>query len=240
MSATTSPGALRAIGILASLTLRRSLRSRAIWLSLFLATLPTVFALIAGADGSPRDWRRTFNITTFLLALIPPLHMAGVIGDEMDEKTITFLWSRPIARWVVLVGKLTALIPICAAVLLVAVGLPKLVVPGFDGSDVLRGGLAVCLGVLAIGITSAGIGSLATRFSLPTAVMYMLLIDLPMSAVPFQIQEISIFHQIRQISQVDPTYDPTGPAVAMLLCMAAVWIVIAVWRTRRAEPPVDR
>jgi len=146
--------------------------------SVFLALVAAVPVALAGlirfaAFAEPRalpqingerlDGAVLFGLMIWLLYvrfIVPVLGMfygTSLIADEVDDKTITYLFVRPIPRGAVLVGKYLAYF-VCTALLI----LPSVVLVYFllvpIGSSIGRSfpSLVVDLGVLAAGIASYG------------------------------------------------------------------------------------
>jgi ABC-2 type transport system permease protein len=105
----------RALGTLFELTLRQHLRGRR-WLILsLLFALPSVVAALANL--TPRrpppagalDFALAFNLMPHALApLAALLYAAGIIRDEAEEQTLTYLYLRPLPRWTIYAVKLLA------------------------------------------------------------------------------------------------------------------------------------
>jgi hypothetical protein len=146
--------------------------------SVFLALIAAVPVALAGlirfaAFAEPRalpqingerlDGAVLFGLMIWLLYvrfIVPVLGMfygTSLIADEVDDKTITYLFVRPIPRGAVLIGKYLAYF-VCTALLI----LPSVVLVYFllvpIGSSIGRSfpSLVVDLGVLAAGIASYG------------------------------------------------------------------------------------
>jgi len=105
------------IATLVGVTLKRLTRGKALWIAAGLAALPVVFAVVlqgAGRSASPSE---LFAPTMLLFAVLPALLVGASVGEEIEDRTSTYLWSRPIARWAVLAGKLCALTPIVIALI---------------------------------------------------------------------------------------------------------------------------
>ena len=109
MTAKQIPSGLASTFVLARVTWTRLVRGRALWVSLFVAALPCLYA--AMMRGGVQDELYAFEI--LILAILAPMFISSSLGEEIEDRTTTYLWSRPIPRWAVLAGKLLALVPIC-------------------------------------------------------------------------------------------------------------------------------
>lgn len=238
---------MTAAGLLARLTLKRLFRSRAIWVTVALCLLPALFAyaVIDPGEVGLDAWQGVFAIGLGLLAIVPPLHLASAVAEEVEDNTFTYLWSRPMPRWSVIVGKLMAIAPVVALMLCTGV------LFGFDaaygssspgaGDLVIRAVLALTFGVLGAGCVAIGIGSLIPRQALAVSIIYLLIIDLPVGALPFSVRNLSVTHHVRDIAGVDRlANDPIPVSIAWLLGIAALWLTVAFWRIARAEYATDK
>jgi ABC-2 type transport system permease protein len=232
-------GAGAATGLVAQLTWRRMLRGRALRFSAAIAALPllaTALEVRHGGHGAG-TWREMYAFAVFLLAVLPPMHLASAIGEEREEMTLSLLWSRPLPRWSVLTGKLVALVPLLSAILAASLT-ATFFLAWADTSEVamlLVGIGAMALGTLAVGCQAMALGSLVPRHPLAIAIVFMLVIDLPIGLLPMALQQLSITHQVRVLARIDQYPDPWLPALLWLLGMAAVWLGIALVRIRRLE-----
>src|SRR5262245_16324051 len=104
------PSTASALLTLMRVTLRRFMRGRGKWVVLVIALFPSVFAAAyPGRDGV----MEVLSVAEmFVLALLPAIFVSSSIGEEIEDRTTTYLWSRPIARWTVVAGKVLALAPI--------------------------------------------------------------------------------------------------------------------------------
>ena len=236
--------------LLARLTLKRLVRGRALWLGVLLLALPTIVALTA--THGLQHWRRPFQVAVLLLSVVPPLYLATAITGELEDQTFTFLWSRPIARWTVVTGKLVGLLPAIALAMIVAVALPFAILFGGDAGANLhvlaRAAAALTVGATAAGCVSIGLGTLVRRAPLPAVICYLLLFDAVVGEIPFAVNRLTISHNIREIAGIpedpgqvaailglDATAAPWTSAV-WALGIAALWLAIALWRVHAAEP----
>ncbi len=232
----TAPRAASTVATIAGVTLRRLFRGRAVWISVAIALLPLVFALfVQHAHRARRMQMDLFVIIELLLAVIPPMFVAASIGEEIEDRTATYLWSRPVGRWAVIAGKLVALVPV-ATVLLVAgwVAAARFELAHF--SRLVDSSAAVALGVLAMSLVAAGIATLVPKHGMALTIAYVLFFDLPIGALPASIRQLSIMHHLRVIASVDLTSDdPRLAAVIGVVVIAGLWGTVALWRIRRRE-----
>src|SRR5215468_9593487 len=110
------------IRTLVGVTLKRLTRGKALWIAAVLAALPVVLAAVLAARGRPASPSELFAPTMLLFAVLPALLVGASVGEEIEDRTSTYLWSRPIARWAVLAGAIAGSAPSVAAALGLAAG----------------------------------------------------------------------------------------------------------------------
>jgi ABC-2 type transport system permease protein len=106
---------LGALGALFAMTLRQHVRGRRLWVLCVLFVLPAVLAAVVNlASRVPLpvddlEFPLIFNLIPHALApLAALLYAAGIIQDEVEEQTLTYLLIRPLPRWAVYWVKLLA------------------------------------------------------------------------------------------------------------------------------------
>ena len=99
-----------------------------------------------------------FLYVRFIVPVLGMFYGTSLIADEVDDKTITYLFVRPIPRGAVLVGKYLAYFVCTALLILPSVVLVYFLLVPIGGSSIGRSfpSLVVDLGVLAAGIASYG------------------------------------------------------------------------------------
>lgn len=227
------PGGLQATTTIARLTWLRLFRGRALWVSVVIGLLPVAFAVIHKRLGMPPPPGDLFVFETLVMMLLAPMFVASSIGEEIEDRTTTYLWSRPVPRWSIVVGKLCALVPVTFAILLAsfAIGMAA----AGSGAPTLEAIGALALGSVALCVVSAAIATLAPKHGMALTIGY-LLVDLPLGALPVTLREMSVTHQIRAVSGFSgigggtPTEGLVGLAILVI-----VWGIVAALRIRRLE-----
>ena len=94
----------------------------------------------------------------FIVPVLGMFYGTSLVADEVDDKTITYLFVRPIPRGAVLIGKYLAYFVCTALLILPSVVLVYFLLVPIGGGSIGRSfpSLAVDLGVLAAGIASYG------------------------------------------------------------------------------------
>ncbi len=236
--ALSGPGAALRLG---GLALRRLLRSKVLWISLFFAALPPLLLLFLGVGRPDFDsWKDITETAVLLLVILPPLHLAPAVAEEIDDKTFTYLWSRPFPRWALIAGKLMALTPIVIAIVSASIAAMFLVVfadqAGPNSALLGHGVGGAAVAVFATCCACVGLGCIIPKHATATSIVYMLSVDLPIGAFPFELHNLSLSYHMRVIARTEFDGDPTiSGSIIWLLGLAAVWLAVAVWRITVAE-----
>ena len=228
----------RACLILARLFLKQILRSKVVWIMGLIVSLPGIVAIALAEQDPAQAWMITVGISTSLLAIVPPVFAGGVVADELDSQTYTFLWSRPLPRWTVLVGKLLGAIPLVTAAVVasVVIGWSALDSEGLVTTEQLRMAcLGLAVGSVAACTISAGIGTLVVRHPIVAGIVYMLLLDVTMGAIPFSLRHISLSFQVSELAGVGEVGVSAIWSLAFIAGVTALWLGIGLWRIGRLE-----
>lgn len=223
------PSAAAVLLTLMRVTLRRFMRGRAIWVVLVIALLPTLVAVAHSGRSNAVDAIAVVELV--VMALLPAVFVASAIGEEIEDRTTTYLWSRPIARWTVVIGKLLALAPIAAA--LVAGGWMLAVQIAIDSPPALQSTLAFAAGGVAVSMVAAGVALLVPKHGMALSIIYLLVLDTIIGGIPASLQTISVTRQVRLLADVD-TAGIVEPAITLAV-IAGIWLAVGLLRLRRLE-----
>ena len=226
--------------VIAQLTLTRLARGRAVWASAIIAALPIAFAAILHTKTSANTRAISIDVVAFemmLLAIIPPMFVASSVGEDIEDRTTTYVWSRPVPRWAVLGGKLLTLAPIAALLLCTSS-----IVAVYAGPRELLSAqtvISIAAGAIALSFVSAGLATLVPKHGMALTIAYMLFFDLPVGAMPISLANLSITHHVRAVSALlgnNPGSETSvlGGAIGLVV-VGGIWLVVAVWRMRRLE-----
>src|ERR1700722_382399 len=97
-----------------TLTLRQLIRGRRLLILSLLFVLPSVLALVLRLASHPPssaelEFAFIFNfIPHALVPLTALLYSAGIVQDEVEEQTLTYLLLRPLPRWALYLTRLAA------------------------------------------------------------------------------------------------------------------------------------
>ncbi|HEY4056493.1 MAG TPA: ABC transporter permease [Kofleriaceae bacterium] len=214
--------------VLARITLKRLVRGRVVWVALGISMLPIFYAAIMRTHAG----NELFGFEEAALGAICPMLVGATFGDEIEDKTLTYLWSRPIARWAVLVGKLLAIIPIAAGFVVASWLLCSLIVGGMPPLITI---VALILGAKVLALLSTTIATLAPKHGLAIAISYLLFFDFPLGGMPVSLRVVSITRQIGIASSLwDGTSHAVGGFIALAVIATILWL-LTLWRVRRLE-----
>ncbi|MBT98929.1 MAG: hypothetical protein CL902_09925 [Dehalococcoidia bacterium] len=170
------------MGTIFRLSIRQLTGRWRVALILFLAALPVGLALIDNFTVSDdptfnRDFTNILLDGMLVAGILPIVTMAlatSAFGNELEDKTLSYLSLMPVARWRIVLPKVFASLAICGPLLVVSGVIATLL--GFDGAIRPTVAVAVSLGVGVIAyatiFTWAG---LVTTRALPFALVYVLL-----------------------------------------------------------------
>ncbi len=232
MSDHAVPTALGSTLTMASLTLKRLLRGRAVYVALVIAFLPVAYVLVSGSVHN-QPGEEVFVFEVLVSSVLAPMFVASSIGEEIEDRTTTYLWSRPIPRWSIVAGKLLALVPITIAIVLVSWALSSQI--AWHTLPPLRPCAALALGVAVLSIVSSGIAALAPRHGMALTICYILFFDSPLGVLPATLAQLSVTHQIRALSGLFPTDAGTTTPLLALGILSLVYGTLAALRIRRIE-----
>ncbi|HEY4175387.1 MAG TPA: ABC transporter permease [Kofleriaceae bacterium] len=219
---------MNAAFVLARITLKRLVRGRVIWIALAISMLPILYALVMRRHAGSE----LFGFEIAALGATCPMLVGATLGDEIEDRTLTYLWSRPIKRWAVLVGKLLAIIPLAAAFSITSWLLCSLLVGGMPPLVTILA-LALCAKTLAL--LAATISTLAPKHGLAIAISYLLFFDFPLGGMPVSLRIVSITRQVGVASSLWNGMDHAlGGFIALVVIATVLWLV-ALWRLRKLE-----
>ena len=92
----------------------------------------------------------------FIVPALGVFYGTSLIADEVEEKTITYLFTRPISRGAIVLGKYLAYLVGVTAVVLPSVALMFLIMVPFANMGILFGKLLADLGVITLGLAAYG------------------------------------------------------------------------------------
>ena len=180
----------------------------------------TVYMNVNGADVGGADVFGMIMGVLFLRLAVPVLGVwygTSLIADEVDEKTITYLFVRPARRGAVLFGKYLAYLACTGLVVLPAVVAVyfALMASLTDGLQMLRAVGVLSLGLAAYGAVFALVGVLLRR---PLVIGLVLALGWePLAMVlPGYLQRVTLVYHLEAVLRDGPG------AIGSLLCLLVV------------------
>jgi ABC-2 type transport system permease protein len=201
-----------ALGGLFALTLRQHTHGRRVYVLALLYLLPCALAILLRSLPHPAqvealEFSLVFALLPHALApLTALLYAAGVVADEVEEQTLTYLLLRAVPRWKLYLTKLLATLLVTTVLVTVAVLALYTVIyvgtPGFWSEVMPRALKAVAVTALAqVGYVALfGFLGLFTRRSLIAGVGYIIVIEGILANIDFAGRALTIVYYVRTLA----------------------------------------
>lgn len=217
------------------LTLRQHLHGRR-WLVLgALFLLPAVLAGVVRAtapDVQPLMLEFLFVfmlVPQALLPLVALLYGSGIVLDEQEEQTFTYLLIRPMPKWAIYVVKVLATVTTTALLSAVFTTLTYVAIyAGMDaGGENVPLRCAKAVGIHALSVTTYcclfGVISLFTRRTLVVGFLYAAFFEGFLANLPFSIRLLTVIYYARVIAYRSLTFQVTMPRGNKVDVAAEAW-----------------
>lgn len=221
---------LTALSALYTLTLRQHLHGKRWWVLGVLFLMP---ALLAGvvratapdAEASVLEFLFVFLfIPQVLLPLVALIYGSGIIQDEQEEQTFTYLLIRPLPKWAIYVMKVLATLTTTIFLTAVFTTLTYLVI--YAGADTDWQNISQrwikAVGIHALAVTAYcclfGVMSLLTKRTLVLGFLYAAFFEGLLANLPFSIRLLTIIYYTRLLAYRSLSFllvEPRGPKVDM-------------------------
>jgi ABC-2 type transport system permease protein len=223
-------------GALFLASLRRYLRSRraavmaaVLMLPAGLVILTNVLRPVEVADGWFTGREAALVFTMFATAFVPftaLLFSGGAIQDEIEEQTLTYLFVRPIPRWAIFLAKAAAIWLTVTALVLGVTAFA--ILANYWPSNLFNeqfARLPKALGIFAA-LVFAYTGvfmllGLITKRSLLFGIIYIVLFEWILGAIPFNFRAYTIIYYFRLLCVRNLDADPSGWALVRLETLAS-------------------
>jgi ABC-2 type transport system permease protein len=204
---------LSALAVLFGLTLRQQTRGRRLWLLIGLYALPCVLAVVLRSLRHPAppdvlEFGLIFTLVPHGLApLTALLYAGGMIHDEVEEQTLTYLLVRPLPRPALYVCKLLAILLLTS--LLVAGATTALYLAMYwNTTELWDGGVAVRIlqtaGIMAlaqVGYCSLfGCVGMLTRRTVVAGVIYIVVFESVLANLDFVVRKLTVVYYVRVLA----------------------------------------
>jgi ABC-2 type transport system permease protein len=229
--------ALGAYWTLYWLTLRQHLHGKR-WLAVSLLFLvPAGMAILVRStrSGAPSlllefvlSW---ILIPQALLPLVALLYASGIIQDEQEEQTITYLLIRPINKWLLYWIKMAATWTTTTVLVIVLTVLTYAAIYTATGTDLSIVSLrcvkaAAILSLAAISYCSIfGAMSLMTKRTLIVGIMYTAIVEGLLASLPLSVRLVTVIYYMRLIAYRSLDFVVTWPRGRQDDVAAAAWFL---------------
>lgn len=238
---------LSVVKLLLVLSVRRARRGRGVWLALVMLALAVASALMALATdyGGITFFKQTLELfVRYLTPFIMALLASHAVAEEVQTKTITYLFSRPIPRWTLPMGKYLGSLCVAAPLLCLALALIYLLgmasYPGEIAAELpalVQGLVATCLGVVLFGAVATAFGTMFTGHPFVVNLIFLLISEVGISQIPGWTKLASmtvhllclagIYEAKTTLTINDPELSASVSAV-VVLAVTVVWLGLAV------------
>jgi ABC-2 type transport system permease protein len=206
----TRSAELSALAALFALTVRQHTHGRRLLVLVLLYLVPCALAvLLRSFTPAPSDGLEFALVFTLLPHGLAPLtallYAAGVVSDEVEEQTLTYLLLRSIPRWQLFLTKIVA--TLCVTAVLVATAVLALYVaiyagkPEFWSEALPRAGAVVAVMTLAqVGYCALfGFMGLVTRRSLIAGIAYIVAVEGVLANINFVGRALTVVYYVRTL-----------------------------------------
>lgn len=233
-----------ALGAILNITAARQILGRRLVIFSMLFALPISFAVLARRFANPYLASDTETVLIFglipqaLLPLTALLYASGMVQDEVEEQTLTYLLIRPIPRWLIYVVKVvatwlvaSALATVFTAAALVAVYWGE---SAFEPEQLMRRAALIAVimsSSLFAYVAIFGALSLTVRRSLVVGVGYIVVFEGAIANIDFVMRKGTVMYYLRVLSVrwldlagADWSIDPATAPTAMTCLLTQVGI----------------
>jgi ABC-2 type transport system permease protein len=184
----------------------------------------------------------------FIVPVLGVFYGTSLIADEVEDKTITYLFTRPIPRGAVLIGKYLAYLACTTCVVLPSVVIVYLLVVPMRGSlgasfpDLLKDLLLLGLGLAVYGAVFAFVGA---KFKRPLLVGLVFVFgwEQIILAVPGYFKQFTVMYYLQAIvphampadgivSLIQGIFRETPSLPVSLFWLAVIWAISLFWGAR--------
>lgn len=242
------------VWIVARLAWKRTIHTRMIWATLFLILMPVAMAAVLAEQAlvPMQRWQSLVEVTLQLVMLAAAIHLATAVAEEIQGKRHTYFWSRAVPRWVLILGKMAAVVPALvvafAVSLTVAFPIAFGTGAGSDWSWLLRALTASTAAAVVASSLAVGVGALFPEHPFVFSVAYVLTLEQSLPQIPLA-SNLSISYHLRAIAGLPgphlraiaglsgPAGGPESLPVALtaLALLSAGWLAVGLWRFNVAE-----
>jgi ABC-2 family transporter protein len=184
----------------------------------------------------------------FIVPVLGVFYGTSLIADEVEDKTITYLFTRPISRGAVLVGKYLAYLGCTISVVLPSVVVVYLLLVPIRGTlggafpDLLKDLVLLGLGLVVYGAVFAFVGA-AFKRPLLIGLVFVFGWEQAALAFPGYLKRFTVAYYLQAIvphampsdgvvSLIQNLFRETPSLPVSLLSLAVIWAVFLAWAAR--------
>jgi ABC-2 type transport system permease protein len=241
---------LTAVAMLFRMTVDRLLRGRRLIVLALLYSLPSVIALLGqryapGYDADEVELALVFGlIPQTILPLMALVFASGMIQDEIEEQTLTYLLVRPLPRPMIYATKFAATWAVMAGLTAVFTAITCAVIFRLDAAalrEVFPGRVLKTIAIMLLALAAYGsvfgLLGLFVRRTLLFGVPYIILLEGVFANIEFVIRKLTIMYQSRVMAirwlglnaedwNIDLELAPSLEWAALNLAIASALLVI--------------
>jgi ABC-2 type transport system permease protein len=258
------PSPLAASWLMAGLFFRITLgRKRVLWTGVALL-LPLLMAVVrkmtSATAGSTLFVENALVLLQFFAVGLSLFFGVSAVRDEIEDRTIVYLFARPVPRWTIFGGKIAAVILVVASLLSALAGLSYVILVAPDGMTTLTAGLdglarailALAMACLVYTAAFSFLGVLIRKPMIP-AIVLAFGWEVIVSNLPSVLPRYTCMYYLKSLmglgpeglgkqapevlASLLPTLDaaPVSRALTVLLCVAACMLLATLVLGNRKE-----
>lgn len=233
------------------LSMRQLARKKRLILILLLAIIPVTLAAIISSIGEGGESQESDLVNVLLdgmlIAAIMPLITIALatraFGDELEDRTLSYLVLKPVSRWMIVIPKLLSAIAICAPVMIISGVVTAIFIFSGDGQAAVAVGVTLFVGVIAYATIFTWAGLISTH-ALAFGIVYVFLWEGIVSSLLSSVRYLSvrayalaIMHGIDQDSfeAIDDRVIEFPAGIAGAAAVTIVFLLLSVRRLRRMD-----
>ena len=235
------------------LSLRQITGIRRLLIVLLLVLLPVALTVLlrltsSDGDGDQADFANAV-VNALIVGVVLPIVMISfattVFGNDLEDRTLSFIVMTPAARWKIALSKLAAPLLIGAPLLVVSAAATVYLGMGGDVGSVVAVCAGLLVGVVAYGSVFTWAGLITTR-ALAFAIVYVFLWEGVISTFVAGVRYLSVSVYALSVmyglsdgaleAVADQTIEMPAALIGAALVAVAFWL-LTVWRLRTMDVP---
>ncbi|QEH34945.1 ABC-2 family transporter protein [Aquisphaera giovannonii] len=202
-----------AIGTVLRITADRQVRGRKLLVLCAMFSLPILFAALAHRFQDPFNAKKAEDVLVFgmipqaLVPLAALLFASGMVQDDVEEQTLTYLMIRPVPRWLIYASKLAGTWLVLALVTAAFTTMALAAVywgTGLLDAPALAIRAGILSGILALALAAYaalfGLLGLLTRRALVGGVAYIVAFEGAFANIDFAVRWSTVMFHVRTLS----------------------------------------